>query len=98
MSTITFLLQSTRILHVGNYDEDELQMIYDYTLDLDNVVLNEYLNSSVILSYNNDLELYIEIIDVLIGIYAEREEYEKCFALKNKKEESVKLIIQHKIK
>lgn len=96
MSTITFLLQSTRILHVGNYEEDELQMIYDYTLDLDNVALNEYLNSSTILSYNNDLELYIEIIDVLIGIYVEREEYEKCFSLKNKKEEAIKLIINLK--
>ena len=96
MSTITFLLQSTRILHVGNYEEDELQMIYDYTLDLDNVALNEYLNSSTILSYNNDLELYIEIVDVLIGIYVEREEYEKCFSLKNKKEEAIKLIINLK--
>jgi len=96
MSTITFLLQSTRILHVGNYEEDELQMIYDYTLDLDNVALNEYLNSSTILSYNNDLELYVEIVDVLIGIYVEREEYEKCFSLKNKKEEAIKLIINLK--
>ena len=28
--SFNFLLQATRILHVGNYDEDELIMIYNY--------------------------------------------------------------------
>ena len=92
MSTITFLLQATRILHVGNYDEDELRMIYDFTTQLDNVVLNEYLNNTTILSYNNDLELYIEILQSLIDIFEEREEYEKCNLLKIKIDESIKLI------
>ena len=92
MSTITFLLQATRILHVGNYDEDELRMIYDFTTQLDNVVLNEYLNNTTILSYNNDLELYVEILQSLINIFEEREEYEKCNLLKIKIEESIKLI------
>jgi hypothetical protein len=92
MSTITFLLQATRILHVGNYDEDELRMIYDFTTQLDNVVLNEYLNNTTILSYNNDLELYVEILQSLINIFEEREEYEKCNLLKIKIDESIKLI------
>jgi hypothetical protein len=92
MSTITFLLQATRILHVGNYDEDELRMIYDFTTQLDNVVLNEYLNNTTILSYNNDLELYVEILQSLINIFEGREEYEKCNLLKIKIEESIKLI------
>ena len=92
MSTITFLLQATRILHVGNYDEDELRMIYDFTTQLDNVVLNEYLNNTTILSYNNDLELYVEILQSLIDIFEEREEYEKCNLLKIKIDESIKLI------
>lgn len=92
MSTINFLLQATRILHVGNYEEDELRMIYDFTIELDNVILIEYLNTSSILSYANDLELYIEILEVLIGIFEEREEYEKCNVLKIKKEESIELI------
>ena len=92
MSTINFLLQATRILHVGNYEEDELRMIYDFTIELDNVILIEYLNTSSVLSYANDLELYIEILEVLIGIFEEREEYEKCNVLKIKKEESIELI------
>ena len=31
--TINFLLQATRVLHVGNYDEDELSMITNFMLN-----------------------------------------------------------------
>ena len=91
MSTFNFLLQATRVLHVGNYDENELRMIFDFMVAIDNDILNDYLNRCTILSYNNDLELYVEIIDVLISIYEDREEYEKCMLLKNKKEQSINL-------
>jgi hypothetical protein len=90
--TVNFLLQATRVLHVGNYDEDELKMIYDFMTTVDNEVLNEYNCTCTILSYNNDLELYIEILDVMLTIFEEREEYEKCDILKNKKEESINII------
>lgn len=97
MSTFNFLLQATRVLHIGNYDEDELKMIYDFMVAIDNDILNDYLNRCTIISYNNDLELYIEIVEVLITIYEEREEYEKCQILKNKKENSIELIKLNKI-
>ena len=86
-----FLLQATRVLHVGNYDEGELTMIYDFITSLDNDILNDYNNTCTILSYDNDLQLYIEILDSLISIFEEREEYEMCVILKNKKEESIKV-------
>lgn len=89
--TVNFLLQATRVLHVGNYDEDELKMIYNFMTTVDNEVLNEYNCTCTILSYNNDLELYIEILDVMLTIFEEREEYEKCDVLKNKKEESINI-------
>lgn len=87
-----FLLQATRVLHVGNYDEQELKMIYDFIISLDNDILNDYNNTCTILTYNNDLELYIEIVDSLISTFEDREEYEKCIQLKNKKDESIKII------
>jgi hypothetical protein len=90
--TINFLLQSIRILHVGGYSEDELEMIYKFTVKVDNDLLFYYLSSNTILSYESDLELFIEIIDGLISIYEVREEYEKCVLLKNKKEESIKIL------
>ena len=90
--TINFLLQSIRILHVGGYNEDELEMIYKFTVKVDNDLLFYYLSSNTILSYESDLELFIEIIDGLISIYEVREEYEKCVLLKNKKEESIKIL------
>lgn len=94
--SLNFLLQATRVLHVGNYDEDELEMIYNFFISVDNDILNDYYNRCTILSYNNDLELYIEITDSLIEIFEENEEYEKCILLKNQKEESLK--ITNKIK
>lgn len=87
--TTNFLLQATRVLHVGNYDENELEMVYGFISNIDNETLNDYNNTCHIISYDNDLQLYIEIVDALIPIYEEREEYEKCELLKYKKEDSI---------
>ena len=90
--TLNFLLQATRVLNVGNYDEEELKMIYKFLISLDNNVLNDYNNKCTILSYNNDLELYVEILNSCILIFEKREEYEKCQKLKDNKEESIKIM------
>jgi hypothetical protein len=86
---MNFLLQATRVLHVGNYDEEELKMVYEFIVNLDNEILNDYNNTCTIVSYDNDLQLYVEIIDSLISIFEEREEYEKCELLKYKKDDSI---------
>ena len=64
-------------------------MIFNFMAAIDNEILNDYNNTCTIISYDNDLQLYIEILDELIHIFEEREEYEKCEILKNKKEESL---------
>jgi hypothetical protein len=92
-----FLLQSTRVLHNDNYDENELEMITNFMVAVDNEILNEYNNTCTILSYDNDLQLYIEIIDELIRVFEDREEYEKCELLKNKKDDSLEIINDTKI-
>jgi hypothetical protein len=90
--SVSFLLQATRVLHVDNYDDDELTMIYNFMINLDNEILNDYNNTCTILSYDNDLELYIEIVDSLITIFEDKEEYEKCELLLFKRKESVEII------
>lgn len=92
--SISFLLQATRVLHVGNYDDDEVQMIYDYIRSIDNQIIFHYYSNKTILSYENDLELLIEIIDKMIHILEETEEYEKCLVLKNKKEDCIKINLE----
>ena len=86
--TSNFLLQAMRVLHVGNYDEDELVMVTNFVVAVDNEILNDYNNTCTILTYDNDLELYVEILDALISIFEEREEYEICSVLKEKKEDA----------
>ena len=86
---LNFLLQATRVLNKGEYDEDELIMIFNFMTAIDNEILNDYNNTCTIISYDSDLQLYIEILDALISIFEEREEYEKCEILKNKKEDSL---------
>jgi hypothetical protein len=83
------------VLSVNNYDEDELIMIFNFMTAIDNEILNDYNNTCTIISYDNDLQLYIEILDELINIFEEREEYEKCEILKIKKEESL-IIMENK--
>jgi hypothetical protein len=89
--TVNFLLQATRVLEFGNYDETELVMITNFMVGIDEEVLSEYKCTCTILSYENDLELYIEILNALIDVFEEREEYETCEKLKLKKEESIKI-------
>ncbi len=89
---VNFLMQATRVLHVGNYDEDELEMVYEFVSSIDNEILNDYNNTCTIISYDNDLQLYVEIVDTLIKIYEEKEEYEKCEILKFKKDDSITIM------
>jgi hypothetical protein len=95
LSSFNFLIQSTKVLYDNKFDEDELTLIYDFLVSLDNEQLNSYYRSCSILSYENDLQLYIEIIERLLKIYENREEYEKCEILYKKLKES-KIIINNK--
>ena len=86
--SINFLIQTIRVLHVGAYNEKDLVMIYNFLTGLDYDCLKAYFETNSVLSYTNDLELYIEILDGVIKIYEDREEYEKCAALMEKKKVS----------
>jgi hypothetical protein len=90
--SINFLLQAVRVIHIGNYNDDKIKIIYDYLLNLDNIVLNDYFMSHQVLQYENDLIFCIEVIDKLIKIFEEKEEYEKCQLLLEKKEEALDII------
>jgi hypothetical protein len=96
--SLNFLLQATKVLHNRNYDANELNLVYDYISTIDNKTLNEYFNSGTILTYKNDLELYVEIVNSMMSIFEEKEEYEKCLELKKKKEESLKIKKENKKK
>jgi len=95
--SINFLLQAIRIIHIGSYDDTEIRMIYEYLRNLDNIILNDYFNSNQVLHYNNDLELCVELIIKMIKILEDREEYEKCQILLNKREESLDIMKIEKI-
>ena len=90
--SINFLLQAIKIIHIGNYNDTDMRMIYDYLRNLDNVVLNDYFNAYSVLQYNNDLEFCIEVIDKMIIVLEDKEEYERCQVLLNKKEESLDIM------
>jgi len=90
--SINFLLQAIRVIHLGIYDDTELNLIYNYLQNIDNVVLNDYFKSNSVLQYNNDLEFCVEVIDKTIKILENREEYEKCQILLNKKQESLSIM------
>jgi hypothetical protein len=92
LSSYNFLLQATRVLQVNDCDEEDLIMIYNFTLAIDNEVLNRYNVTNSLLIYNSDLELYVEILDALIYAFIEIEEYEKCAVLKKKKEQCLKIM------
>jgi hypothetical protein len=72
-------------------------MVYDFMISIDNEILNDYNMNCSIMIYNNDLELYVEVLDALINIFEDREEYEKCQLLIDKKEESLIILEKNTI-
>ena len=92
MMTINFLLQALRILHSNIYTDDEVRMIYDFLKSVDDEDMNEYYNTCSIISYGCDLELYVEVINMVVKIYEQNEEYEKCTILQAKKQKTLDII------
>jgi len=90
--SFNFLIQAARVLQVKNCDDKDLKMVYNYAVNLDNETLMMYFDNCSILGFENDLILYLEIINALIYIFEESEEYEKCHVLKLKKDECNKII------
>ena len=90
--SINFILQAIRTIHYGDVDEDNLEMIYSFMSNLDNEELNRYFTESTVVSYENYLELCIEVIISLISIYEIQEKYERCDILLKKKKEALSII------
>jgi hypothetical protein len=53
--------------------------------------------NNTIQGYDNDLCLYIEVVNEAIKKYEITEEYEKCYKLKLKRDETLKIINDYKI-
>lgn len=89
-----FLIQAVKILHNENNSKSDIDFVYDFIMETTDVTLNIYKNRTSIISYTNDFELFIEIINKLITVLEseEFEEYEKCFKLTQKRKNILFLI------
>ncbi len=89
-----FLMQAVKILHTNEHDKYELDIVYDFIIQLTDETIYSYMEKKTIISYDNDFELFIQLIDRLIEILENEvyEEYEKCRNLLNKKEYCKKLL------
>ncbi len=83
-----FLLQTAKLIKSGNYDESDVDFINELVLSIDNDLLIDYNSTSTIKSLGNDLDFYIKIVQFLLNYFEDTEEYEKCFFLKRKLDES----------
>ena len=95
--SFNFLIQATRVLQSKGFENEELEMVTNFVLAIDNDVLIDYFNTCTLLTYDNDLELYIEIIDSLISVYEDDERYEICEKLKQRKDQCLIIINNKKI-
>jgi len=86
------MIQSIRALHIGEYTKEDIEVIFNFVINLDNKDLISYFNANNIISYDNDLVMYIEIIDSLIKIYEIDEKYEKCSDLMAQKQKSLSIM------
>lgn len=89
--SFNFLIQATRVLNIDEYYEDDLNIIYKFLLSLDNETLIDYYKKQTLIGYQNDLELYLDIVNSLINVFEIIEEYEKCEKLLGQKNKTLKL-------
>ena len=87
-----FISQAIKLFSEQLYTEDELRMIYDYLITIDNHVLDSYISDE------KSLLLYLKALNLVIKIYENREEYEKCFLVKKKVDITINLIKKLKAK
>lgn len=83
-----FLLQTAKLIKSGNYDENDVDFMNELVLSIDYNLLIDYNSTSTIKSLGNDLDFYIKIVEFLISYFEDNEEYEKCYFLKIKLDES----------
>lgn len=93
-----FLLQTIIIFEEKNHNDENINMIYNFLTNLDNDVLNDYLLTNDVIPYQNNLDICIQVINILINIFEDREEYEKCALLKSKKDQAIKIINNNQTK
>ncbi len=79
-----FLIQATRVLNQNDIDNAELELITNFILTADEEILYDYSSTCSLITYDTDLDLYLEILEILLKIYEEKEEYEVCEIIKNK--------------
>lgn len=79
-----YLLQMSRLLTDKIYNDNDLIKMYNFILSIDNSELNEYLLTKTLFSYENDLELYLEVLKNILKIFEETENYELCIEIKKK--------------
>lgn len=94
---INFIIQSMMILSQDDCSDDELRMVYDYLLFLDYDALFSYVLKNTLPKYENDLFIYIEVVDKAIKIFEKTEEYEKCYKLKMKRDLALEIINEYKL-
>lgn len=82
-------MQVIRLFQLKNYTKDELKMAYDYLLTIDNDILNLYINNI------DDIEVYIVALVLMLEIFEEDEEYERCHQIKNKIDSAREIINKH---
>jgi len=86
-----FLMQAIKILHTEIEDKSDLYFIYDYVTQTSDETIIQYKKNITIISYNNDVELFIEIINELIKLFENDEDFERCAILLKKKKRVIEL-------
>jgi hypothetical protein len=89
--SFNFIIQATVVLNKEKHNDEDLNLIYKFILSLDNDTLIDYNFRQTLIGYENDLELYFDILNSLIKIYEFTEDYEKCQKLLIKKNNTIKL-------
>ena len=93
--TFSYLLQSARLIKSNKHSKEDVDFLFDLILSVDNETIIRYNTTYTVATIGCDYNLLVKLSLFLIRYYEENEEYEKCDKLKNRIDETEKIIKQN---
>jgi hypothetical protein len=76
-----FFLHAIKAIHTNDSEFDMLDIAYKFINNVDTETLFEFKKHQSLMTYENDLVLFIEMIKYVNHLYEQKEEYEICSEL-----------------
>lgn len=78
MNDINGILTLLKNIKNNDFNTLDIDNMFIYLISIDNDIINKYIKNKTTMFYYNDSEILLELIENMVNVYENIEEYEKC--------------------